>query len=121
MQRQDRASAIAVAILEFRRSRGDVLPSALFGEPAWELLLELFVADANGQQLTAREIGIRSSISPVIMSRWLVHLSKAGFIIGDGSGDLDDPLTLSGSALGGIEQLMKRAHSLQAALTASNG
>jgi hypothetical protein len=119
MQGQDRASAIALAILAFRRAREEVLPAAIFGEPAWELLLELFVADANGQRLTGREVSLRSNVSPAIMSRWLVHLSKTGCIVGDGSGDLDDLLTLSGAALEGIEHLMKRAHSLQGALSLS--
>jgi DNA-binding IclR family transcriptional regulator len=72
-------------------------------------LLELFLADAQGRRISAREVAEKSNISPSVMSRWLKHLSKIGYVIGDGTGDLDDMLTLSAQALQRMEQVIDRA------------
>ena len=113
MVNNDRSASLAAAILDFRRSRLTVLPAELFAEPAWDLLLELFLADAEGRRLTARQVCKRSNISESVMSRWLTHLSQSGFVVGDGDGDLDDPLTLSADMLAKIEHIMARAQTLQ--------
>lgn len=108
----DRAAALAAAMLAFRRYRSETLPAELFGEPGWELLLELFVADAQGRRITGKEVSERSSISPTVLSRWLKHLDSLGFTVGDGSGNLDDELTLSAKALEYMETTMTRAAEL---------
>jgi hypothetical protein len=107
---------MAASMLDFRRARSTALPADLFGEPAWDLLLELFVADAKGQHLTGRDVSRRCNIPASVLSRWLIHLAKIDLIIGDGDGNLDDLLTLSGKALESVEQTMERAFSLQSAL-----
>lgn len=114
--RNDHAASLAAAILDFRRLRLKILPPDLFAEPAWDLLLELFVADAEGRRLTARQVCGRSSIPPSVMSRWLNHLSQSGFVVGDGKGDLDDLLTLSAEMLAKIEDMMEHARELQSTL-----
>lgn len=116
MRGNDRAAAIAATMLEFRRYRSGALPFDLFGEPAWDLLLELFVADADGHRLTGREVSLRSNVPPTVLSRWLIHLTKVGLIVGDGDGKLDDPLTLSGKAFELLERTLERACILQTSL-----
>jgi DNA-binding MarR family transcriptional regulator len=105
----DQVANFADFMLAFRRSRTKELPRSLFGEPSWDFLLELFVADARGVRMTGRQISERHQISPAVASRWLKHLSAEGLIIGDGSGDLDDELTLSGAAMEKIERLLQAA------------
>ena len=105
----DKVSNFAEFMLAFRRSRTKELPRSLFGEPSWEILLELFVADARGVRMTGRQISERHQISPAVASRWLMHLTAEGLIIGDGSGNLDDELTLSGAAMGKMERLLQAA------------
>jgi len=105
----DRVADIADFMLAFRRSRTKELPSSLFGEPSWDFLLELFVADARGVRMTGRQIIQRHQISPAVASRWLMHLSAEGLIVGDGSGDLNDELTLSGAAMEKMERLLHNA------------
>ena len=109
MEKRDRAAATADAILRFRRIRSELLPHELFAEPGWDLLLELFVADAHGHRLTAREVSDRDNIPPTVLSRWLIHLTQIGYIVGDGDGNLDDLLTLSGKALDIIEIVLAKA------------
>lgn len=112
MEKRDRASATASSILKFRRIRSEILPPELFAEPGWDLLLELFVADANGHRIAARAVGDRNKIPPTVLSRWLIHLTQIGFVVGDGDGDLDDLLTLSGKALDAIETVLVKANEL---------
>ncbi|WP_137897478.1 hypothetical protein [Sphingomonas sp. 2SG] len=90
-------------MLEFRRARETVFPKEIFGEPGWDLLIELFIADAKGRRLTGSDVSARNNIAPSTLSRWLIHLSKSGYIVGDGTGDLDDALVLSPLGLAHFE------------------
>jgi len=105
----DQVANLAAFMLAFRRSRTEELPRSLFGEPSWDFLLELFVAEARGIRMTGRQISEHYKISPAIASRWLMHLSAEGLIIGDGNGDLDDELTLSGTTMEKLERLLQTA------------
>jgi hypothetical protein len=53
-----------------------------------------------------------------VLSRWLIHLTQIGFIVGDGDGDgnLDDCLTLSGKVLDIIGTVMAEANELREAV-----
>lgn len=107
------AAQIASAILSFRRYRSRALSPDIFGEPAWDLLLEVFVADAEGAPMTARIAAERSETPPSVMSRWLKHLSAKNLVIGDGDGNLDDELTLSGAGMAAIESVLLQARALK--------
>jgi len=107
------AAQIASAILSFRRYRLRALSPDIFGEPAWDLLLEVFVADAEGAPMTARIAAERSETPPSVMSRWLKHLSAKNLVIGDGDGNLDDELTLSGAGMAAIESVLLQARALK--------
>lgn len=109
----DEVANLAALMLAFRRSRAEELPRSLFGEPSWDYLLELFIADARGVRMTGRQISERHQISSAVASRWLMHLTAEGLIIGDGTGNLDDELTLSGTALEKMERLLQKANALK--------
>lgn len=113
MKGNDQAAQLAASILRFRRFRGKILSPVIFGEPAWELLLEVFVADANGEAITARMVAERSGGSPAVISRWLKHLTVQGLVVGDGDGNVDDELTLSGSGMEKIETVLLEARFLK--------
>jgi hypothetical protein len=104
--RGDSLSEAARAILVNRRSRLDLLPAELFGEWPWEVLLTLFVADAEGQRLSGREIAAKLACTPLTMTRWLQHLARTGLVVGDTARDLDTPLTLSPSAITALESYL---------------
>lgn len=65
----DQVANFAEIMLAFRRGRAVELPRSLFGEPSWDFLLELFVADARGVRMTGRQISERHQISPAVASR----------------------------------------------------
>jgi len=109
----DQVANLAALMLSFRQMRTEEFPRPLFSEPGWEYLLELFIADARGVRMTGRQISERAHIPAPVASRWLMYLTAEGLIIGDGSGDLDDELTLSGTAMEKMERLLQRARVLQ--------
>lgn len=108
----DQVANLAALMLSFRQMRTDEFPRPMFNEPGWDYLLELFVADARGIRMTGRQISERIQISSSVASRWLMYLTAEGLIIGDGSGNLDDELTLSGTAMEKMERLLQRARVL---------
>lgn len=67
MKGNDEAAQIASAILSFRRYCSRALSPNIFGEPAWELLLEVFVADAAGAPMTGKTAAERNDASPNVM------------------------------------------------------
>lgn len=109
MTGHDQALNAAVILLELHRERAKALPTELFSESAWVLLLELFIADARGHRLTGDEVSRRCDIKPHILSPWLMALAKLDLIVGDGSGDLSDELTLSGTGMESMEKIMSHA------------
>lgn len=115
----DETARLAEWMLTFRRIRPEELPTGLFGETGWEYLLELFVADARGIRMTGRDVCRNAPASSSAASRWLMYLTSEGLIVGDGDGDLDDELTLSGTGMQQIEQLLGRAQGLGPHILAS--
>lgn len=112
----DRSAGLAEALLAFRRSRVDALPSELFGEPAWDILLELFVADAKGHKITGLDIAERADTSIEVVARWLRYLTKKRLVVGEGEGNLSDHLGLSGSGMDGVERILLEARAIGIAL-----
>jgi len=109
----DEAAQLADAILRFRDHRAQILSRNMIGEPAWETLLEVFVADARGVPVTGRLVAGRHRVSGAVMSRWLMHLAAEGLLVGDGTGNLDDELTLSGAGMEMMEQVLTEARHLK--------
>ena len=118
MVSDDRAVDTAATLLGMRRARAEVFPADLFSEPAWDLLLELFVADGRGERLTGAEVSQRCNVPPQILSRWLRVLSQRELIIGDGLGNLADELTLSGAGMAGMERVIMGASDAKSEIAA---
>ena len=113
MTGNDQAAQLAASILRFRRFRETILTPDIFGEPAWELLLEVFVADAKGEAITGRIVAERRGASLAVISRWLKHLTGQGLLVGDGDGNVDDELTLSGIGMAKTETVLLEARILK--------
>lgn len=100
----DDATVLVESIIDLRRSRGGLFPSDLFiGEQGWDILLELFVADAHGERLTARQLLQRIGGSQAAGERWIRFTNSQGLTVGDGSGQLDDIVTATPEALQRVE------------------
>ncbi|KQU52997.1 hypothetical protein ASG67_09060 [Sphingomonas sp. Leaf339] len=59
-----------------RRSRRRFLPAELFHEPAWDMLLALYVANEESQTMNVKGL-VACADAPVTTSqRWIEHLAK---------------------------------------------
>lgn len=63
-----------------RRMRDQEFGPTLFGEPAWDLLLDLYIAASDPQLASAMSTSITASISTQEATRWLTLLEKHGLV-----------------------------------------
>lgn len=63
-----------------RRRRRDFLPARLFGEPAWDMLLELFMQYAGGAKVSTTSLCIASGVPNSTALRHIAMLEEEGLI-----------------------------------------
>lgn len=71
------------ALIQSRRRRETLFPSEWFGDPVWDILLELFLADLEGRSVSISSICIASAVAPTTALRWINRLSDDGPIVRD--------------------------------------
>jgi hypothetical protein len=99
MERDDTTRLIE-GMIALRRSRVIAFPFDLFGgEQPWDMLLQLFLADARGEQITSAELIRRSQGSPLSGSRWIRYLCHVGLAAQAGSSIDDDVIAPTPEAL----------------------
>jgi DNA-binding MarR family transcriptional regulator len=71
----DRSALVQVAerVLTYRRFRSDALPSAMFGEPAWDILLGLYAA-LGDQDVNVSSLVELSGAPATTTLRWIDYL-----------------------------------------------
>lgn len=74
--------AQARQIYQSRRRRTEIFPNSndLFGEPAWDMLLDLFIAGEAGREMTMSEAAAGACTSPAAGQRWVTTLESRGLI-----------------------------------------
>ena len=55
--------------------------SALFGEPAWDMLLDLFIAACDGKKVPVTSACIGASVPTTTALRWLAVLETRGLVV----------------------------------------
>lgn len=77
----DRAEFMRVArtIIDARHERLNLLPAEMFGEPAWDMLLELY-ARGEGSRASVAELVQVSDAPPSTALRWIDFLEKERLI-----------------------------------------
>ena len=71
---------MARRILRGRRIRETLFPPGLFADPAWDMLLDLFVASAEDRRIYVSSLCIASSVPPTTALRWIDNLENAGLV-----------------------------------------
>lgn len=76
------AAELANKIYRFRRRRAAVLGglSNLFGEPAWDMLLDLYTARIALQRVSVTSLCIAADVPPTTALRWIALLESEGLI-----------------------------------------
>jgi predicted transcriptional regulator len=78
----DQIAKFAMEELGWRVARNQAFGSAaLFGEPTWELLLDLFVNWVRGQEVTVTSACIASGVPITTGLRYMSSLIEAGLIV----------------------------------------
>lgn len=80
-------ACLVETIIHQRRVRERYLPGDLFAEPAWDILLVLFLAETRQQRISVSQVRNHFSIPSTTALRWITSLTNAGFIV-----RRDDPL-----------------------------
>lgn len=73
-------SDVARTLLAQRQARLDFFPSELFHEPAWDMLLALYVADDDRQTMNVKTLVATTSAPVTTSQRWIDHLHKLKLI-----------------------------------------
>jgi DNA-binding MarR family transcriptional regulator len=68
-------------LLRERRRRDQFFDPALFGEPAWDMLLDLCAAREEGVRVSVTSLCIAAAVPATTALRWLIVLERAGMIV----------------------------------------
>lgn len=74
------ALAMAREIYAGRRRRERFLAPDLFGEPTWDILLDLFIAAAEARRVPTTSACIGANVPPTTALRWLRILEARGLV-----------------------------------------
>jgi DNA-binding MarR family transcriptional regulator len=72
--------ALATRIYEMRRQRTEFWPAELFGEPAWDIMLDLYIRECEGREVNVTSVCIASSVPQSTALRWVSLLESNGLI-----------------------------------------
>lgn len=77
---QQQLVKLAKSILGMRKARSQFFDEDLFGEPGWEIILTLYLSDAEGYRLKVTDLINESQASPTTALRWIDRLQELGLI-----------------------------------------
>jgi DNA-binding transcriptional ArsR family regulator len=77
---QDALLVFARESYAIRRRRGRYLPADLFGEPTWDILLDLYVATRENRPVPTTSACIGAHVPPTTALRWLRILEARGLV-----------------------------------------
>jgi len=78
-----RAELIAYArsSMQHRQARTRFFANAMLGEPAWDLLLVLYVAEGTGECVTVNAAAERAGLAATSAKRWIEYLEKEHLVL----------------------------------------
>jgi len=71
---------LAGRYLKLRAQRSEIAAGHLFSDPAWDILLDLFVGQVDGRDVTITSACIASRRPSTTSLRYIDHLSKQGLV-----------------------------------------
>jgi len=80
----DAKQQLVSKLLRLRRQRSSVFDADLFGEPAWDMLLELYLADLRHVRHSVSGLCKLSRTPTTTAIRWLTKLESAGLLTREG-------------------------------------
>ena len=77
----DPIAEAARSYLLARRARNALFPPHLFGDPAWDILLDLFVCQAEGRRFAVSDACVAASVPPTTALRWVSQLLDHDLVV----------------------------------------
>jgi DNA-binding MarR family transcriptional regulator len=74
------AAQVIREILRYRRRRERIFGNDLFGEPAWDILLELYLAELTYKKISVSAACLASAVPATTALRWISTLETRSFI-----------------------------------------
>jgi hypothetical protein len=76
------AAAVEIARRHYRvrRLRDQEFGPGLFGEPAWDILLDLYIAASDPRLVSVMSASLATSVSAEDTARWLTILEEQGLV-----------------------------------------
>ncbi|MDZ4274106.1 MAG: MarR family transcriptional regulator [Erythrobacter sp.] len=68
-------------IIANRQARGQFFDPALFGDPAWDMLLDLTAAHGEGAQVSVTSLCIAAGVPATTALRWLTQMVESGIFM----------------------------------------
>ena len=72
---------LARRLLAARRQREQIFDSSLFGEPAWDMLLDLFVAHDEQVNVSVSSLCMAAAVPPTTALRWMANMTAQGILV----------------------------------------
>jgi DNA-binding MarR family transcriptional regulator len=69
------------SIIKLRRMRDRFFEPALFADPGWDILLDLFAAQEEGKAVSVSSLCIAASVPPTTALRWITNMTEAGLLV----------------------------------------
>lgn len=93
--------------LAMKRKRATTFGHDLFGDPGWDIVLDLYVAGVQGRPVSVSSSCIAAGTPPTTGLRWVKQLVRDGLVVraGDTADGRRSFLSLSAAARAAVEQL----------------
>lgn len=106
--RKQHALTIACRMYAARREREKVFGHALFGEPAWDIMLDIYIQQSQGKRVPISSACIGAAVPSTTGLRWLSVLQRKGLIrrVSDERDGRRSFVELETSAVASLEALL---------------
>ena len=78
--RHDLVLGLATALREARRLRGEIFPRIPFGNPNWDVMLDLFIQEMNGFRTSLDHLALTGDLPAPVVYESVHELARFGLI-----------------------------------------
>lgn len=76
----DKLKTIAGSMYRSRQLRARYFDPGLFGEPAWDMMLDLFISRVQGRRVATSSLCLAANVPQATGLRWIGTLAKQGLL-----------------------------------------
>ncbi len=73
-------AAVVREMITARRRRSRFFPSEIFADPAWDILLDLYLAEIEQRRIMISNLCVAADVPPTTALRWITTLIERGLI-----------------------------------------